>query len=225
MKILLIEDYAPLRKAIVQAVKEMGWVAEVACDGEEGLWALQNQTVDVIVLDLMLPKIHGLDLLERFRSRGKNTPILILTAQDGVEERVKGLDLGADDYLVKPFFLTELLSRLKALIRRSYGDCKPFISEGSLELDLDSRKVTLKGQTLELSAREYALLEFLMRRRGKITTRTEIWDHVYQSHSNAGSNVVDVYIGYLRKKLHKEGGKTYLHTKRGQGYILEELEA
>jgi DNA-binding response OmpR family regulator len=148
------------------------------------------------------------------------TPVLILTARDAVEAKMDGLDSGADDYMTKPFFMGELISRLKALVRRSYQQNDPVVRVGDLEVDTNGRCVRRAGVEIDLSAREYALLEFLVRRQGKITSRTEIWDHVYENYGGASSNVVDVYIGYLRRKLHLPGLDPIIHTKRGQGYLL-----
>ena len=148
-------------------------------------------------------------------------PVLILTAKDAVADRMKGLDLGADDYLVKPFFLGELLSRLKALVRRAYHQKDPILRVGSLEIDTSARKVRRNGQEIDLTAREYALLEYLARRQGQVVTRTEIWAHVYESYGDSASNVVDVYVGYLRKKLHLPDLPPLIHTRRGHGYVLQ----
>jgi DNA-binding response OmpR family regulator len=222
VKILLVEDYRPLQRSVAKAIRENGWVADVAADGEEGWWYAKNHPYDAIVLDLMLPKLPGLEVLRRLRDQEVRTPVLILTARDAVEDRIRGLDTGADDYLTKPFFVGELVSRLKALVRRTYGQLDPVVRVGGLEVDTSARKVTRDGTPVELSAREYALLEFLVMRKGKVTTRTEIWNHVYEYYSGAGSNVVDVYIGYLRRKLHREGEPGLIQTRRGQGYVVEE---
>jgi DNA-binding response OmpR family regulator len=222
MKVLLVEDYKPLQKSVSKAIREVGWVADVAPDGEEGLWFAENHSYDVIILDLMLPKLSGLSVLARLREDGNATPILILTAKDTVEDRMKGLDMGADDYLVKPFFLGELISRLKALVRRSYNQQVPIIKVSDLEIDTSARRVRLCGKEIELTAREYALLEYLARREGQLVTRTDIWNHVYESYGGSGSNVVDVYVGYLRKKLHQPDRPALIHTRRGQGYMLQE---
>ena len=222
MRALFVEDYKPLQKSVAKAVREVGWAIDVAADGEEGLWRAENNAYDVIILDLMLPKVPGLNILAQVRQKGNATPILILTAKDAVEDRMKGLDLGADDYLVKPFFLGELMSRLKALVRRSYSQKDPVIRLGDLEVDTSARRVRRGGQEIELTAREYALLEYLARRAGQLVTRTDIWNHVYENYGGAGSNVVDVYVGYLRKKLHPPGMPVLIHTRRGQGYVLEE---
>lgn len=224
MKVLLVEDYLPLQKSVSKAIRETGWATDAAADGEEGLWLAQNGTYDVIILDLLLPKLPGLTLLARLRASGDKTPILILTARDGVEDRVKGLDMGADDYLVKPFFLGELLSRLKALVRRRYQQTSPVLCIGDLEIDTSSRTVRRDGQAIELTAREYSLLEYFARREGQLVTRTDIWNHVYENQGGPGSNVVDVYVGYLRRKLHRPGRPELIQTRRGQGYVVQTEE-
>ena len=221
MKALLIEDYKPLQKSIGKSIREIGWVIDVAADGEEGKWFAECHSYDVIILDLMLPKLPGLEILRQLRESDDHTPVIILTAKDGIDDRVKGLDMGADDYLVKPFFMGELLSRLKALVRRTYAQTDPVVSIGDLEIDTSSRQVARNGTEIELTAREYALLEYLARRKGQVVTRTEIWDHVYEYYGGAGSNVIDVYVGYLRKKLHLPSLPPLIHTKRGQGYVLK----
>lgn len=222
MKVLVVEDYEPIRNAVARAIKEQNGVVTAMSNGLDGLWYAQNHELDVIILDVMLPDISGLEILSKLRQGGSSVPILMLTARDTLEDRVAGLDLGADDYLVKPFFMGELLSRLRALTRRK-GDMKDeVVVIGDLEIDFLARRVILAGSEIELSAREYNLLEFLAKRKGLITTRSEIMDNVYDGHDNVASNVVDVYIGYLRKKLHQPGGRSYVHTKRGIGYYLEE---
>jgi DNA-binding response OmpR family regulator len=222
VKVLLIEDYAPLRNSVARAVREMGWAIDVAPDGEEGRWFAESNSYDVIILDLMLPKVPGLELLCHLRRRSDRTPILILTAKDAAEDRVTGLDSGADDYLVKPFFLGELMARLKALVRRSYHQEDPNLRIGDLEIDSSSRQVRRGGQVIDLTAREYSLLEYLARRRGHVVTRTDIWNHVYETYGGSGSNVVDVYIGYLRRKLHVPGQPPLIQTRRGHGYLITE---
>lgn len=224
MKVLIVEDYEPIRHAVARAIKEQGGVVKAVANGAEGLWYALNHPIDIIVMDIMLPDMSGLEVLQKLRESGHNTPILILSANDSLEDKMHGLDLGADDYLTKPFYLGELLSRLKVLMRRSSGSSDPTIILGELEINLDSRQVTLAGESIDLSGREYALLEYLARRKGKITTRSEILDNVYGNYEMVASNVVDVYIGYLRKKLHKPGYRKYIHTKRGIGYLLEEGE-
>ena len=221
MRVLLVEDYAPLRESVAQALEEAGLAVDASADGEEGLWYAQSGDYDVIVLDIILPKLDGLSILQRLRQAGDRTPTLLLTAKDTVADRVAGLDLGADDYLVKPFALEELLARVRALLRRKYDRGDPVIRVGDLEVNTVSRIVHRSGQRIDLTAREYALLEFLAHRTGEIVSRTEIWEHVYDFRSTVESNVVDVYIGYLRKKLERSGLPRLIHTRRGQGYVLE----
>jgi DNA-binding response OmpR family regulator len=220
VKALLIEDYPPLLKSVSRAIREMGWALDATPDGEEGRWFALNHSYDVIILDLMLPKVSGLDILRELRQRKNPTPILILTAKDAVEDRVNGLDLGADDYLVKPFFVAELLSRLKALVRRAYAQQDARVRLGDIEIDTNARRVTRAGVEVELTAREYALLEYLARRHGQVVTRTEIWEHVYDSQGGPESNVVDVYVGYLRRKLNLPNRPALIQTRRGHGYLL-----
>lgn len=222
MRVLVVEDYDLLRDSISQALKEAGFAVDAAGDGDEGLWYAQSNSYDVIILDLMLPRIDGLTLLRRLRTTNKNTCVLILTAKDTPEDRVKGLDLGADDYLVKPFVLAELLARVRALVRRRYDSKSPVVTVADLELDTSTRSARRAGRNIELSAREYALLEFMAMRAGQVVTRTDIWEHVYDFESEAGSNVVDVYIAHLRKKIESDDLPRIIHTRRGHGYILGE---
>ena len=185
-------------------------------------WHAQSNEYDVIVLDLMLPKLDGLSLLRRLRQKDNRTCVLILTARDGAEDRVRGLDLGADDYLVKPFVFAELLARVRAMVRRRYEARSPVIRVADLELDTAARSVRRGGQSVELGAREYALLEFLAVRAGQVVTRTDIWEHVYDFHSTPESNVVDVCIGHLRRKIERDGSPRLIQTRRGHGYVLGE---
>lgn len=224
VRVLFVEDYRPLLRSVTKAIRETGWAIDVAPDGEEGLWLAENNDYDVMVLDLMLPKVPGLSILARLRQSGNTTPILLLTAKDAIEDRIKGLDMGADDYLVKPFYLGELMSRLKALTRRAYQQKDPILRIGNLEIDTSARRVRRGDRQIELTAREYALLEYLARREGHLVTRTDIWNHVYESHGGYGSNVVDVYVGYLRKKIHLPEMPALIHTRRGQGYMIKEEE-
>jgi len=220
MRVLIIEDYGPLRRALCNGLREVGFAVDASSDGQEGLWYAQSNEYDVIVLDLMLPKIDGLTILKRLREAGRSMHILILTARDAVEDRVRGLDLGADDYLVKPFAFEELLARVRALVRREYKAKSPVIRVADLEIDTARRLVRRAGERIDLTAREYALLEFLALRAGQVVTRTEVWEHLYDFDSCAQSNVVDVYVGYLRKKIERPGLPRLIHTRRGQGYVL-----
>ncbi|MFN0245834.1 MAG: response regulator transcription factor [Kofleriaceae bacterium] len=217
MRALVVEDYAPVRVAVCEGLEEHGFAVDSASDGEEGLWLADANPYDVVVLDIMLPKLDGLAMVKRLRARGSNVAILLLTAKDTVEDRVRGLDVGADDYLVKPFAFAELLARVRALVRRRYDTRDPIVRIEDLEIETTTRSVRRAGQLIALSPREYALLEYLAARAGELVTRTEIWEHVYDFNSDATSNVVDVYVGYLRKKL---GPPLLIHTRRGHGYVL-----
>jgi len=220
MRVLVIEDYQPLLKSLTQGLEEAGFAVDASADGEEGLWYARSHDYDAIVLDLMVPGVDGLTILSRLRRDGSSVPVLIVTAKDTVEDRVKGLDLGADDYLVKPFAFEELVARVRALVRRGYDNRDPVIRIDDLEIDTTARTARRDGQRIDLSAREYALLEFLAMRAGQVVSRTAVWEHVYDFHSDPGSNVVDVYVGYLRKKIERPGLAKLIHTRRGQGYLL-----
>jgi DNA-binding response OmpR family regulator len=222
MRVLLIEDYQPLRKSLSRGLREAGFAVDAAADGEEGLRFARSGDYDVIVLDLMLPKLDGLTVLRRLREAGNPVHVLILTARDALSDRVTGLDLGADDYLAKPFALGELLARVRALVRRRYAAKSAVIRVGDLEVDTSSRAVRRAGEKVDLTAREYALLELLVMRAGHVLTRDEIWEHVYDFAAEVNSNVIDVYIGYLRKKLERDGLPRLIHTRRGLGYVLGE---
>jgi DNA-binding response OmpR family regulator len=221
MRILLVEDYAPLRESVAQALQETGFAVDACADGEVGLWHARSAEYDAIVLDIVLPKIDGLSILKQLRRSGDCTPVLLLTAKDTVADRVAGLDSGADDYLIKPFALDELLARVRALLRRKYDTADPVIRIRDLEVNTVGHVARRAGERVDLTAREYALLEFLAHRTGEIVSRTEIWEHVYDFRSTVESNVVDVYIGYLRKKIERPGLPRLIHTRRGQGYVLE----
>jgi DNA-binding response OmpR family regulator len=225
MRLLLVEDYAPLRRSLEQGLREADFAVDASGDGEEGLWYATANAYDAIVLDLMLPKLDGLTVLKRLRDAGGQAPVLILTARDGVDDRVRGLDLGADDYLAKPFAFPELLARVRALTRRAYARKEPVIRVGPLTLDTNARSVQVAGETVALTAREYALLELLARRAGELVTRGDIIEHCYDFAADSLSNVVDVYIGYLRRKLERPGQARLIHTRRGQGYLLAAEDA
>ena len=223
MKILVIEDYAPIRNAVVDGLTAVGYSVDEGADGAQGKWLAESGNYDVIVLDLMLPKIDGLSILRSLREQGEEAHVLILTAKDTVTERVEGLDLGADDYLAKPFVFDELLARVRALIRRKYGGKNPVIRVSDLEVDTKARRVTRAGNSIEMTAKEFALLEYMAHRSGDIVSRSEIWEHVYSFEADNHSNVVDVYISYLRKKIDREGMVKLIHTRRGQGYLLGDV--
>ena len=222
MRILVIEDYDPLRKSLAKGLQEAGFAVDATGDGEEGLWYAMDEAYDVIILDLMLPKMDGLSILKKLRARGRQNHVLILTAKDTVDDRVAGLNTGADDYLVKPFAFEELLARVNALVRRQYAVKSPEIRVGDVQIDTGTKSVRRGGEAVELTGREYSLLEFLALRSGQLVTRTEIWEHLYDFNDEPNSNVIDVHVGHLRKKLEKNGWSRLIHTRRGMGYMLTE---
>jgi DNA-binding response OmpR family regulator len=222
MRAVVIEDYPPLRVAMTGALQDIGFAVDASGDGEEGDWLLQVSEPDIIVLDLELPGISGLELLHRLRSRGSHAHVLIVTARDQVEDRCAGLDAGADDYLVKPFAVPELLSRVRALLRRAYQRKDPLLRIADLEIDTARREARRGGQDIALTPKEYALLALLALRSGETVSREEIRTHLYDFRSDNDSNVIDVYIGYLRRKIEADGQVRLLHTRRGHGWILGE---
>jgi DNA-binding response OmpR family regulator len=220
--LLVIEDYDPLREALVRGLRDAGYAVDATGSGVDGLWYAENHPYDAVILDLMLPGIDGFAILGRLRAAGNATRVLVLTARDAVADRVTGLDLGADDYLVKPFAFDELIARVRVLVRRRYECLDPVLRIGDLEVDTRARWARRGGPLLVLSAREYALLEYLAFRAGQIVSRNELWDHVYDEAAEPSSNVLDVHISHLRKKLDNGPGPKLIHTRRGQGYVLGE---
>jgi DNA-binding response OmpR family regulator len=220
MRVLLIEDHKPLVRALRQGLEEEGFAVDIAGDGQEGDFKARTAEYDVVILDVMLPKEDGLSLLQRWRKDGIGTHVIVLTARGSMEDKVKGLDLGADDYMTKPFELEELLARLRALIRRGHQVKSPLIRVHDLEIDTASRTVKRGGKSIHLTPREYALLEFLAFHRGKVTTRSMIWEHLYDDQDENTSNVVDVYIRYLRNKIDKGYEPPLILTRWGEGYML-----
>ena len=222
MKILIVEDYQPLLQSLAQGLKENGYAVDAAADGDEGLWYATTSEYDVIVLDLMLPGMDGLEILGRLRTQGNAAQVLVLTAKDSLRDRVTGLDKGADDYLVKPFEFSELLARIRALVRRKYEVRTTLLQVGDLTVDPVSRSASMGGRVLDLSAKEYAILEVLAMNRGRVVSRKAIWESIYDFAAEPASNVIDVFIGRLRRKLESSGEPRILHTRRGHGYILAE---
>ena len=222
MRILLIEDEKDLASIIKKGLEESGYNVDMAHDGEEGLYMAENYPSDVVVLDIMLPIMDGLTVLEKMRQNEINTPVLMLTAKDTIIDKIKGLDCGADDYLTKPFDFSELLARIRALMRRS-GDVKQaIIKSADLEIDTATHEVRRGGKLIPLSSREYALLEYLAYHKGHVVNRFDITEHIYNEEFDLDSNVVDVYINFLRKKLDKGFERKLIHTVRGAGYMLRE---
>jgi DNA-binding response OmpR family regulator len=220
VRVLLIEDHKPLVRALRKGLEEEGFAVDTALDGEEGAYKAQTADYDVIILDLMLPKEDGLSLLQRWRRAGLKSHVLVLTARSSIDDKVRGLNLGADDYLTKPFELEELLARLRALVRRGHQIKDPVVRVHDLEIDTATRTVKRGSQSIHLTPREYALLEFLAFHRGKVVTRSMIWEHLYDEHDESTSNVVDVYIRYLRNKIDKDFELPLILTRWGEGYML-----
>jgi heavy metal response regulator len=220
MRILVVEDEPGIANFVRQGLSEAGYAVDVAWDGEEGLAYALAADYDALVLDIMLPKVDGLELLRQLRQRGHKTPTLMLTARDTVDDRVRGLDAGADDYLIKPFAFPELLARVRALLRRPPLQLGTVLSVGDLTLDTATREVQRGQRRIQLSPREHAVLEYLMRHPDQVLTRTQIGEHVWNFDFFHESNVVDVYIGYLRRKIDRDSACPLIHTVRGVGYRL-----
>ena len=220
MKILVVEDEERVAQFIQKGLKEEGHAVDVSYDGEDGGFLAEVNDYDLILLDVMLPKKNGISVCREIRERGVVTPVLMLTARDSVEDRVRGLDAGADDYLVKPFAFEELLARVRALLRRRSDTKTPTLKLADLELDPITRLVTRAGKPIRLTTKEYSLLEYLLRNANKVLSRTVIGEHVWDMNFDPESNVIDVYISHLRNKIDKGHDVPLLHTMRGQGYLL-----
>ena len=220
MRVLLVEDSKILQRSVATALRKAGYAVDATGDGTEGLWFAEQHPYDVIILDLLLPGLDGLTILQRLRRQGRPTQVLVLTAKDTVEDRVRGLRTGADDYLIKPFALDELLARVQALCRRHYQKKAPHLCVKDLEIDTGARTVTRRGRAIDLTPRDYRLLEYLASRPGEVVSRTDIWAHVYDEHTEPMSNAVDSAICILRKKIEPPGTTALLHTRRGMGYVL-----
>ena len=221
LKILLVEDHRLLARAVKQGLEEEGFAVDTAANGEEGDFKSRGATYDVIILDIMLPMEDGLSLLKKWRKAGMQSHILLLTAMGSMEDKVRGLDLGADDYLAKPFELEELLARVRALVRRGHHAKDPVIRVHDLEIDTGAHSVRRGGKEIYLTPREFALLRFLAYHRGKVVTRSMIWEHLYDEHDDNTSNVVDVYIRYLRNKIDKNFKPPLILTRWGEGYMIK----
>lgn len=216
MRLLVVEDEPDLLASLLKAVREDGYAADGAPDGEEGLYKAESCDYDAIILDVMLPRLDGWELLRRLR-KSKKTPVLMLTARDTIPDRVRGLNTGADDYLIKPFDLMELLARVRALIRRSASQAESRLEIGGVIIDITTRTVSRGGEAITLTAREYALVEFLALHRGKLVTRTMLYDHLFDENDSTLSNLLDVHVSNIRKKL----GHDFITTRRGHGYSIE----
>ena len=221
MRVLVVEDEVKMARAIRRGLEQEGYAVDGAATGDDGLHLAAEIDYDAIVLDVLLPGLGGFEVCRRLRQAGRWAPVLMLTARDGVADRINGLDAGADDYLVKPFAFEELLARLRAQVRRGVRERPAVLTVADLVLDPAAHTATLAGRQLRLSAREFALLEFLMRHAGEVVRRTAILEHVWDYNYDGLSNVVDVYVGYLRRKLERPGGRVRIRTVRGVGYGLE----
>ncbi len=222
MRILIVEDDKKVSGFIKKGLEEETYAVDAAFDGEEGLYLAEESQYDLVILDLMLPKLDGLEVLRRLREKKLDVPVLLLTAKDSVEDKVAGLNKGADDYLTKPFAFSELLARIRVLLRRGTADVKTVLQIDDLALDLVSHKVNRNGEEIELTGKEYSLLEYFIRNQGKVLTRTMIAEHVWDYNFDTFTNVIDVYINHLRKKIDKNHEKKLLHTLRGVGYVMRE---
>jgi len=223
MRVLIIEDEIRLARNIAKVLDdEFSWAVDISIDGEDGRHMAITNPYDLVILDLGLPKINGLEILKDIRKNNITVPVLILTARDAIDNKVQGLEMGSDDYMVKPFDMRELVARCKALVRRSYGQSAPIINVGNLSIDTTKHQVIVRGKTAHLSAMEYRLLEYLAMRAGEVVSKTDIMDHLYDFGSEKFSNVIEVYISSLRKKLGSGTNNEVIHTLRNQGYILGE---
>ena len=220
MRVLVAEDHPSLARSLADGLRDEGYAVDLTFDGNEALHLASSNPYDALVLDIMLPGKDGITIIQTLRRKEIATPILCLTARDAVTDRVKGLDAGADDYLVKPFAWEELLARVRSMVRRGHGQKSPVLAVGDLEVDTARKCARRAGKTIDLSAREYALLEYLAHRHGQVVSRADIWEHLYDQHDETTSNVVDVYIGYLRAKIDRDYPTKLIHTRRGQGYLL-----
>jgi len=216
MRVLIVEDEPDLLEGLARALRDEGYAVDTAANGEDGLFSAESNEYDAIVLDVMLPKLDGWEVLAQLRKQ-KKTPVLMLTARDQSRDRVRGLDTGADDYVVKPFDLDELLARLRALIRRTGGTTTSRIEFADIEIDTAARTVRQRGEAVTLTAREYALLEYLALHRGEVVTRTTLYEHLFDESDSTLSNLLDVHVSNIRKKL----GHDLISTRRGHGYCIE----
>ncbi|HEV8572527.1 MAG TPA: response regulator transcription factor [Actinomycetota bacterium] len=225
MRVLVVEDEVKMAGLLKRGLEEEGYAVDTAGDGREALWLATENSYDAVLLDVMLPDLDGFEVCRRLRDAGRWSPVLMLTARDGVPDRVSGLDAGADDYLTKPFSFAELLARLRALVRRGTPKRPPVLRVGDLTLDPSTRRVARGDGPIELTAKEFALLEYLMRHPGEVLSRTRLIEHVWDFAYEGDSNVVDVYIRYLREKVDRPFGADSIETVRGAGYRLREEQA
>lgn len=222
MRLLIVEDEKPLARVLKKGFEENGFTVDLADEGEDGLFLAGNYPYDALILDIGLPKLDGLSLLQRVRRKKIDTPVLMLTARREMKDKVTGLESGADDYIAKPFDFPELLARVRSAIRRSKGKPSPVVEVGDLTLDTNSRQVRRGGKTISLSAKEYNFLEYLALNHDRVVSRNELIEHLYDTEYDFDSNIVDVYISYLRSKVDKGFDSPLIHTVRGAGYVLAE---
>ena len=222
MKILLAEDEIDLNNVITRYLKKNGYSVDSVLDGEEALDYLEYGEYDLVILDIMMPKVNGFEVIKKLRDKGNHTSVLMLTAKDSADDKVKGLDLGADDYIVKPFDFNELLARIRAVVRRKYGNSSNKLMIGNLVLNTSEKSVTRGGKQIELTGKEYEVLEYLMQSKNRILSRDQIKEHVWDFDYEGDSNIIDVLIKNIRKKIDVEGGKRIIYTKRGLGYVIKD---
>ena len=222
MKILLAEDEVDLNNVVTRYLKKNGYSVDSVLDGEEALDYLEYSEYDLVILDIMMPKVDGFEVIKKLRDKGNHTSVLMLTARDSADDKVKGLDLGADDYIVKPFDFNELMARIRAVVRRKYGNSSNRLVIGDLILDTSEKSVTRAGKQIELTGKEYEVLEYLMQSKNRILSRDQIKEHVWNFDYEGDSNIIDVLIKNIRKKIDIEAGKQIIYTKRGLGYVIKE---
>ena len=220
MRLLVVEDEKKLNELITKKLKKEYYGVDSCFDGEEAIRYVEGTEYDAVILDIMLPKLDGFEVIKRIRAKKNKVPILLLTARDNIDDKVKGLDYGADDYLVKPFIFEELMARIRVLLRRNSGNADNIITIANLKVDLDAKTVFRDDVLIKLSGREYSILEYLIRNKGKILPRERIEDHIWNYEYEGGTNVIDVYIRYLRKKIDDGYTPKLIHTVRGLGYVL-----
>ena len=220
MRLLVVEDEKKLNELITKKLEKEYYGVDSCFDGEEAVRYVEGTEYDAIILDIMLPKLDGFEVIKRIRAKKNKVPILLLTARDNIDDKVKGLDYGADDYLVKPFIFEELMARIRVLLRRNSGNADNIITIANLKVDLDAKTVFRDDVLIKLSGREYSILEYLIRNKGKILPRERIEDHIWNYEYEGGTNVIDVYIRYLRKKIDDSYTPKLIHTVRGLGYVL-----
>ena len=222
MKILLAEDEVDLNNVVTRYLKKNGYSVDSVLDGEEALDYLEYSEYDLVILDIMMPKVDGFEVIKKLRDKGNHTSVLMLTARDSADDKVKGLDLGADDYIVKPFDFNELMARIRAVVRRKHGNSSNKLVIGDLILDTSETSVTRAGKQIELTGKEYEVLEYLMQSKNRILSRDQIKEHVWDFDYEGDSNIIDVLIKNIRKKIDIEDGKQIIYTKRGLGYVIKE---